>query len=238
MVHRSTEEMVEYIAKLPKTQDFEPGTDWSYSNSAYFILGGVIEKVSASPLAKFFQTKLFAPLAMTHSALDDETEIVLGRARGYSGTAPGKFTNAPFISMSIPGAAGSIRSTASDLVKWNTALYGGKILKPASLAAMLTPGKLNGGETSGAAMSKQMAAAGAPQTGHAEYGYALFLSDLDGHRKIDHGGGIYGFSSSLSQFPDDHTTVVVLSNAIGKDVGVQKIAKQIERLAIGLPAAK
>jgi D-alanyl-D-alanine carboxypeptidase len=241
MVHRSTDEMVEYIGKLPKTQDFEPGTDWSYSNSAYFILGGVVEKAAGEPLAKVFKTRLFAPLGMTHTALDDETEIVAGRAIGYSASAPGKFSNAPFISMSIPGGAGSIRSTAGDLAKWNAALYGGKILKAASLAAMLTPGKLNNGENSGTAMAKMMAAAGAPaatQSAKHEYGYALFLSEVEGHRKIDHGGGIYGFSAALSEFPDDKTTVVVLSNVIGKDVGASKIADQIERLAIGVPAKK
>ncbi|MEO7207162.1 MAG: serine hydrolase domain-containing protein [Steroidobacteraceae bacterium] len=238
MIHRSTDEMVEFIGKLPKTQDFEPGTNWSYSNSAYFILGGVVEKASGEALAKVFKTRFFTPLGMTHSALDDETEIVDGRARGYSGAGPGKFTNAPFISMSIPGGAGSVRSTAGDLAKWNAALYGGKILKPASLAAMLTPGKLNNGENSGTAMAKMMAAAGAPASAKHEYGYALFLSDDAGHRKIDHGGGIYGFSSSLSEFPDDKTTVVVLSNAIGKDVGVSKVAGRIERLAIGLSAKK
>jgi D-alanyl-D-alanine carboxypeptidase len=241
MVHRSTDEMVEYIGKLPKTQDFEPGTDWSYSNSAYFILGGVVEKAAGQPLANEFKTKLFTPLGMTHTALDDETEIVTGRATGYSATAPGKFSNAPFISMSIPGGAGSIRSTAGDLAKWDAALYGGKILKPASLAAMLTPGKLNNGENSGTAMAKMMAAAGAPaatQSAKHEYGYALFLSEVEGHRKIDHGGGIYGFSAALSEFPDDKTTVVVLSNVIGKDVGASKIADRIERLAIGVPAKK
>ena len=241
MVHRSTDEMVEFIGKLPKTQDFEPGTNWSYSNSAYFILGGVVEKASGESLAKVFKTRFFTPLGMTHSAFDDETEIVAGRARGYSGTAPGKFTNAPFISMSIPGGAGSIRSTAGDLAKWNAALYGGKVLKAASLTAMLTPGKLNSGENTGVAMSKMMTAAGAPASPPSakhEYGYALFLSLDEGHRKIDHGGGIYGFSASLSEFPDDKTTVVVLSNAIGKDVGVSKVADRIERLAIGLPAKK
>jgi D-alanyl-D-alanine carboxypeptidase len=241
MIHRSTDEMVEFIGKLPKTQDFEPGTNWSYSNSAYFILGGVVEKAAGEPLATVFKTRFFTPLGMTHSALDDETEIVAGRARGYSGTAPGKFTNAAFISMSIPGGAGSVRSTASDLATWNAALFGGKILKPASLTAMLTPGKLSNGENTGAAMAKMMAAAGAPATqasAKQEYGYALFFSLDEGHRKISHGGGIYGFSASLSEFPDDKTTVVVLSNAIGKDVGVSKIADRIERLAIGLPAKK
>jgi D-alanyl-D-alanine carboxypeptidase len=241
MIHRSTDEMVEFIGKLPKTQDFEPGTNWSYSNSAYFILGGVVEKASGEPLAKVFKSRFFTPLGMSHSALDDETEIVAGRANGYAGTAPGKFTNAAFISMSIPGGAGSVRSTATDLAAWNAALFGGKILKPASLTAMLTPGKLSNGENTGAAMAKMMAAAGAPKAGESskqEYGYALFFSQDERHRKIAHGGGIYGFSSSLSEFPDDKTTVVVLSNAIGKDVGVSKIADRIERLALGLPAKK
>ncbi len=238
MVHRSTDQMVEFIAKLPKTQDFEPGTNWSYSNSAYFILGGVVEKAAGAPLATVFKFRLFAPIGMTHSALDDESEIVPGRVRGYAGSAPGKFKNAAFISMSIPGGAGSIRSTASDLAKWNAALFGGKILKPASLTAMLTPGKLNDGENSGTAITKMMAAAGAPASAAREYGYALFLSQDEGHRKIDHGGGIYGFSASLSEFPDDRTTVAVLSNAIGKDVGVSKVADRIERLAIGLPPKK
>jgi len=240
MIHRSTDEMVEFIGKLPKTQDFEPGSNWSYSNSAYFILGGVIEKASGESLAKVFKTRFFTPLGMTNSALDDETEIVAGRARGYSGAGRGKYINAPFISMSIPGAAGSVRSTASDLAAWNAGLYGGKVLKPASLTAMLTPGKLSNGDNSGVAMAKMMTAAGAPAAASAkrEYGYALFLSQDEGHRKIDHGGGIYGFSASLSEFPDDKTTVVVLSNAIGKDVGVSAVADRIERLAIGLPAKK
>ena len=238
MVHRNTDEMVEFIGKMPKTQDFEPGSDWSYSNSAYFILGGVVEKASGEPLAQVFKARLFTPIGMAYSALDDETEIVADRARGYSGAAPGKFTNAPFISMSIPGGAGSVRSTAGDLAKWNAALFGGKVVKSASLAAMLAPGKLNNGENSGTAIAKMRAAAGAPATGHSDYGYGLFLTEEDGHRKIEHGGGIYGFSASLSEFPDDRTTVAVLSNAIGKDVGVTKIAKQIERLAIGLPATK
>jgi len=149
MVHRTTDEMVEFIAKLPKTQDFEPGTDWSYSNSAYFILGGVMEKAAGEPLATVLKTRLFVPIGMTHTALDDETELVPGRVRGYSGAGPGKFSNAPFISMSIPGGAGSIRSTAADLANGMRRFFGGKILKPTLLAAMLTPGRLNNGENLG-----------------------------------------------------------------------------------------
>jgi CubicO group peptidase (beta-lactamase class C family) len=235
MIKRTTDEMVTYIGKLPKTQDFEPGTDWHYSNSAYFILGGVIEKVAGQPLATVLNTRLFVPLGLTHTALDDEAEIVLGRAAGYAASAPGKFSNATFLSMTVPGAAGSMRSSAGDLVKWNAALYGGKVLKPASLKAMLTPGRLNNGETTASAMTALMTKAGiVERDGRKEYGYALMFSDKEGHEKVDHGGGINGFNAALSEFPKDHLTVVVLANTIGKDAGAGKVADRIERIALGL----
>jgi hypothetical protein len=71
-----------------------------------------------------------------------------------------------------------------------------------------------------------------------EYGYALFVSTVDGHPKVAHGGGIFGFNSSLAEFPKDHLTVAVLANSIGKDTGAGKVARRIERIALGLPADK
>ncbi|GIL41562.1 serine hydrolase domain-containing protein [Roseiterribacter gracilis] len=238
MIKRTSDEMVTFIAKLPKTSDFDPGTGWRYSNSAYFILGGVVEKAAGKPLADVLKTRLFVPLGMTHTALDDEAEVVAGRVAGYSATAPGKFANAAYLSMTIPGGAGSMRSSATDLAKWNAALFGGKILKPASFEAMTSPGKLNNGENSSAAMKRPDAAKDAPPPRKREYGYALQMSDEEGHEKINHGGGIFGFSSMLTEFPKDHVTVVVLANTIGKDVGTAKIVPKIERLALGLPAEK
>lgn len=234
LVRRTTDEMIQYFAKMEKTQDFEPGTSWHYSNSAYFILGAVVEKVEGKPLAAVLQDRFFTPLGMTRTAMDDESEIVPGRAEGYAGEGPGKFKNAGFISMTVPGGAGAIRSTASDLVRWNAALFGGKVLKPASLAAMTSPGKLNDGQTSGSAL-KAMMPPGAPTM---EYGYGLMLATVEGHEKVAHGGGIPGFNASLTQFPKDRVTVAVLSNAIGKDVGAGKVAGQIERIAVGLPPEK
>ncbi|GIL41563.1 serine hydrolase domain-containing protein [Roseiterribacter gracilis] len=240
MIKRTTDEMVTYIAKMPKVQDFEPGADWYYSNSAYFILGGVIEKASEQKLPDLLQARLFKPLGMTHTAFDDEAEIVPGRAAGYSATAPGKFSNASYLSLTIPGAAGSLRSSASDLVKWNAALYGGKVLKPASLQEMLAPGKLNTGENTAKAMAALYAKLGMKddEDSGKEYGYGLMISKKGGHDKVDHGGGIPGFNSHLSEFPKDHITVVVLANALGKDVGAGKVADRIERIVLGLPAKK
>ncbi len=229
-VRLTTDQWVERFAQMPKTQDFEPGTSWYYSNTAYFLLGGVIEKVTGKPVATVLKERFFVPLGMSQTALDDESDIVPQRVAGYDGEAPGKFKNARMISMSIPGAAGAMRSSASDLVKWNAALFGGKLLKPASFQAMITPGRLNNGQLSSTAMPK------VEGSEPGEYGYALGISKVAGHTRIGHGGGIFGFNSSLQEFPDDRVTIAVIANGIGPNVGVGQIAKRIERIALGLPA--
>lgn len=225
----TTDQWVERFARMPKTQDFEPGTGWTYSNTAYFLLGGVVEKVEGKPLATVLKDRFFAPLGMTQTALDDEQEIVPARVAGYDGEAPGKFKNARLISMTIPGGAGAMRSSASDLVKWNAALFGGKVLKPASWQAMIAPGRLNNGQPSSTAMPKPEGA------GPSEYGFALGIDKVEGHNRIGHGGGIFGFNTSLHEFPNDRITVAVIANSIGPKVGVGQIARRIERIALGLP---
>lgn len=228
-VKLTTEQWVERFARMEKTQDFEPGTSWSYSNTAYFLLGGVVEKVEGKPLASVLKDRFFAPLGMTRTALDDEQEIVPARVAGYDAEAPGKFKNARMISMTIPGGAGAMRSSASDLVKWNAALFGGKVLTAASWQAMIAPGRLNDGKVSSTAMPKVEGAT------RGEYGYALGIDQVEGHTRIGHGGGIFGFNTSLQQFPDDRLTIAVIANGIGPKVGVGQIAKRIERIALSLP---
>lgn len=228
----TTDEWIALFAKLPKTQDFAPGTAWNYSNTAYFILGGIVEKVAAKPLATVLHDRFFGPLGLTHTALDDETQIVPGRVAGYDADGPKQFRNASFLSMTIPGGAGAMRSSADDLAHWNAALFGGKILKPASLQAMTTPGKLNNGQNSSTGMPP-------PPDGQKkmdmEYGYALSVGNLEGHLRIGHGGGIPGFNSSLNEFPNDHITVAVIANGLGKDVNAIKVTQRIERIVLGLP---
>lgn len=228
-VKRTTDQWIERFAKMPKTQDFEPGTGWYYSNTAYFILGGVVEKVEGKPLAAVLKDRFFTPLGMTHTALDDESDIVPGRVAGYDADGPGQFKNARMISMTVPGGAGAMRSSASDLAKWNAALFGGKVLEPASFQAMIAPGKLSNGKLSSTAMPKTDGAE------RGEYGYALGIANVEGHTRIGHGGGIYGFNTTLQEFPADRVTVAVIANGIGKDAGVGKIGKRIERIALGLP---
>jgi len=231
MAHRSTAEMVGFLAAMPKVSDFAPGTDWRYSNTAYFMLGAIVEKVEGASLAAVLERRFFVPLGMTRTAVDDESEIVAGRARGYAPSGPGKFRNAGYLSMTVPGGAGAIRSTASDLARWNAALFGGKVLKSESLAAMTAPGRLANGETTAALIRKIYDA-------DRDYGFGLEISTVEGHRRIEHGGGIDGFSSNLAEYPEDRTTVVILSNTIGKNVGSDTVTGPIERIVLGLPAAK
>lgn len=231
MLEMTTGQWVAHFAKMPKTQDFEPGSGWSYSNTAYFLLGGLIEKVEGKPLAAVLTDRFFTPLGMSHTALDDEKEVVPGRVAGYGADEQGRFTNAGFISMTAVGAAGAMRSTAGDLMRWNSALFGGRLLKPASLEAMVTPGKLNDGKPSSSAIK------GNPLEG-GEYGYGLVITRLEGHLWMGHAGGIQGFTSLLAEFPDDRTTLAVIANSLGADKGAGKVADRIRRIAVGAKPGK
>ncbi len=229
-LRKTTGQWVEHFARMPETQDFEPGTSWSYSNTGYFLLGGVVEQVEGKPLAKVFEERFFKRLGMSRTALDDEHDIVPGRAAGYGVDAEGRFRNPDFISMSVAGAAGAMRSTASDLARWNRALFGGELLSAASFRAMTTPGRLDDGRLSSSAIENESTLAGG------EYGYGLVIAELDGHPWLGHAGGIDGFSSSLAEFPRDRTTVAVLGNSVGPGKGAFQVAARIQHIAIGAEA--
>jgi hypothetical protein len=172
-----------------KPLDFEPGTKWSYSNSGYVLLGYLIERITGGTYADFVQKNLFDPLGMKDSGCDSNSAIIRHRAAGYF-PGPNGPTNAGFIHMTIPFSAGSLYSTTEDLLKWETGLFGGKLLSAASLQKMTTPFKQ-------------------------DYAFGLGVRTENGRKQISHGGGIEGFNAFLCYFPDDHTTVVVLANLNG-----------------------
>lgn len=208
----TTAEMIRYIAQQTPTFDFAPDTGWNYSNSGFFLLGAVVEKVSGMPYAQFLQDNILAPQGLRDTAIDDLAQIVPARARGYDkqAAAPTGFVNAGFISMSVAAAAGAVRSTPGDLLRWHAALLGGKVLKPESLAMMLKPGRLKDGRLASAA---RMGAGDKPAT--ADYGFGISVGEQNGRRTIGHGGAINGFNSSLTTYPDAKLTVVVLTNTSG-----------------------
>ena len=177
-----------------KVLDFGPGEKMSYSNSGYLVLGSIIEKVSGQSYEKFVTDNLFTPLGMKDSGYDSNTLVIRRRASGYNRT-PAGFVNAGYIHMSVPHAAGALYSTTEDLLKWQTALFDGKVVSKASLDRMITPFKN-------------------------DYALGLTVSAEKGRRVIAHGGGIDGFNTHMSYYPDTRTVIIALSNVAGPIPGV------------------
>ena len=143
----TTDELVAYVLSHSPLHDFPPGAQWAYSSSNYALAGAIIEKVSGQRLRTFLKMRIFDPLGMTQTALDDGRDIVPHRASGYDRIAensPG-YETARTISMTVPFAAGAVRSTVGDLLLWSDALMHGRVLKPESCRQMTTPVRLNDG---------------------------------------------------------------------------------------------
>jgi CubicO group peptidase (beta-lactamase class C family) len=190
-----------------KPLDFEPGSKFAYSNSNFEVLGAVIEKVSGKKYVDMLQERILTPLGMKDSGLDTDELILPRRAQGYMQGKDG-LVLARSESMTVPWAAGSMYSTTGDLLKWEHGLFGGKVLNADSLKAMTTPGKGN-------------------------YGLGVFISDKDGVKVVDHGGGIEGFNTHLAYVPEKRIAIVVLGNVNGGAPG--QMGGQLLDVVLGKP---
>jgi CubicO group peptidase (beta-lactamase class C family) len=184
----------EMIARFRDKQlDFTVGEKYAYSNSGYFLLGAIIERVSGKSYADFLQENIFAPLNMKQSGYDVSARIIKNRAAGYAKQG-GEFVNASYMDMTIPGAAGAIYSTTGDLLVWDQALYSEKLVSRKTLDETFTPFKDG-------------------------YGYGWSIGKQFDRQVIGHGGNIFGFASHITRFPADKITVIVLSNMQGAPSG-------------------
>src|SRR5206468_5007461 len=109
------------------------------------LLGMLIEKVSGKPYGEFLAERIFRPLGMAATRLNDMAVIIPNRASGYSWRG-GHLHNAGYVSPTQPFSAGALVSTVSDMAKWDAALYSEKLLKKATLDQMWTPAKLKDGK--------------------------------------------------------------------------------------------
>ena len=206
----SPEELLAYVKD--KKFDFEPGSKFLYNNTAYYMLGPIIESVSGMSYCEFLQSEFFGPLGLDRTRCDSNTELIANRAQGYR-LVEEQLANDGLMGMANPGAAGMLLSSAQDLVKWSMALMNHKVVSADSLTLMTTPTVLPDGESTG-------------------YGFGLMMGDLDGHCRISHGGGIFGFNSSLAYFPDDDLYVAVISNS--ESASSSRLGNDIVRAALGI----
>ena len=200
-----------YLARMKTVFDFEPGTYWAYSNSGYALLGEIVERASGKSYIDFVTDNLLVPAGMSATMLEDPARIVRNRASGYSlqdGKA-GAFRNAAF--GGVPIAEGGLCSTAGDLLRWNRALYSGRLLSPDNVRRMTTAATVRDGRPVGQAHFGKEGER-PPFMTQADYGYGLEISRMFGRRVFWHSGGIQGFNAILLHFPDDRADLVLLSN--------------------------
>ncbi len=219
-VAKTPAEMLAWITSLTPRLNFAPGSKWAYSNSNYTLLGLIAERVSGQPLASLFRQRLFAPAGLGDTAFDDPADVVPNRAEGYRRhkEAPTGFRHADWISPTIPGPAGGLRSTARDLIRWNHALFHGKILKPASLKLMTAPGQLADGRTTKFGMPE------AWQKGmNSDYGLGVFIKATSGGMRVGHSGDVDGFSTWAAHYPANGITIVQLINSQSADLNVDAV---------------
>lgn len=187
-----------------KPLDFNPGAKYSYSNSGYFVLGVVIEKVAGKPYEHVLRERILEPLDMRDTGCDHNDVILPQRAAGYSKTPDG-LRNAAYIEMSNPFSAGAMYSTVLDLRKWDAALYTEKLVGKKYLDRVFQP----------AVTAGQDRAYG--------YGWTISTWTLPGSKRplrvTEHIGGINGFSSIMARLPEDRHLIVLLANIMGADWG-------------------
>jgi CubicO group peptidase (beta-lactamase class C family) len=182
---------------------FAPGAGIRYSNTGYYLLGMLIQKVSGKTYGQFVAERIFRPLGMTATRRDTLTGIVPNRVSGYV-LVNGVLQNAEYTSETWAFSEGGIISTATDLAKWEAALYTEKLIKRSRLEQMWTATKLNNGS---------LAIIGDNGAGKPNYyGLGWYISEHRGHKIIFHPGDKPGFSSTFTRFMDERLTVILLCN--------------------------
>ena len=193
------EEFVKTFSDLPL--EFTPGEKFKYSNSGYFLLGYIIEKISGKSYEDYLQEIILTPLKMTNTGYDHSEVIIKNRAAGYEKRNK-KISNSPYLDMSIPYAAGSLYSTVEDLFIWDQALYTTQLLSSKSMESLFKS---------------------YIKAGNSSYGYGWFIEEADNGasgklKVIQHGGGINGFNTLIYRLPTDKNLIVLLNNTGGTNL--------------------
>ena len=190
---------------------FEPGTKFSYSNSGYYLLGYIIEKVSQKSYQSYVRDNILTPLALTHTYFDSDGIIIPRRVNGYRKDKT-DFRNADFWSPTIAYSAGELLSTTEDLYKWFKGLLAYKILKKETLEKALTPFTLKNGSVT-------------------TYGYGWYIQNLSNVRSIEHSGKMNGFTCNEIYYPQQDVFIAALFNC--ENALKDEISKDISEIVLG-----
>lgn len=221
-------ELLQIIGDVHPVYSIRPGVRWLYSNSAFSLLGIVVERASGQNLASFYQTHLFGPAGLQQTAMDERCSAFDG-CDGYRPNyrIPAGFDPILPVSPTFAGGAGGIRSNSEDLARWHSALFSGKVLRAASLNQMITPMLLKDGSPAWEYVGPEKL----------NYGFGQGIGKLDGRLFIAHGGRLNGYTSHLRSLVHERLTVAVLYNSDGTGVPgftAAQRALRIEAMKLGM----
>jgi D-alanyl-D-alanine carboxypeptidase len=194
-----------------KPLDFDPGTDWQYSNTGYVIAGLIVERASGTPLLDFLSQNIFGPLGMKSVMNIDQQRLPETDATGYTRFGLGPLRVAPKEGKGWLFAAGELAMPAEDLAKWDISVINQALLKPGSYRDFETSVVLRNGIAT-------------------NYALGVGVRREFSRRVLEHGGEVSGFTSDNVVFPDDRTAVVVLTNEDAVDASDQIASKVIPLL--------
>ncbi|NAS12160.1 serine hydrolase domain-containing protein [Poritiphilus flavus] len=184
----------EHVMKLVAAQNelnFDPGEEFTYSNTGFTLLAETVARVSGQSFAEFTKARVFDPLGMSSTLFyDDHEKIVKNRSYSYYNTGNGYKKSV--LSYANVGAT-SLFTTVEDLSLWAMNFETPKVGSKEIIEQMNTLAQLNNGETFGGA-------------------YGQFVGDYKGLKQIQHGGADAGYRTYLARFPDQKFAVAVFSN--------------------------
>jgi CubicO group peptidase (beta-lactamase class C family) len=207
-------DMVASFAPLPLA--FAPGSHWSYTNSGYYLLGLIIEKVSGKKYYDYLRDDVLKPLGISHVWSGDDRDMLPNRARGYDVGAGGLENATPWYYL-VPFSAGSLLSTAEELAHYRRAVFTSPAMSAHVRELITTEVPLSGGMKTGYLLG------------------ALSRSSFGGLLKYAHSGEIWGYSASHAYYPERDTTIVVLSNRMNPMLTPVSLERQIARIVLGIP---
>ena len=209
------ENVLEIIKKLPS--DFTPGSKYQYSNSGYFLLGAIIEKVSKQTYKDYITNYILKKANMLSSGVDDNGTTLPNKAKSYE-FDNGKYIPAHFDNMNTAMGCGNLYSTTGDIYKYYLALNNNTLLSEKSRKQFLTPGNDNHTRNK------------IPFQGN--YAYGVIIDTLAKHTLVTHGGWVYGFTSDIAMYFNDKTVFVVFSN---NDANVWTLSKGLQAVLFNVP---
>ena len=189
---------------------FKPGKKFEYSNSGYYLLGMIIEKVTGKQYETVVREMIFDPLLMNQSGFDYKKADEINKAQGYIILNSDSVRTNRTVDSTVYYSAGSMYSSVTDLYKWIRAIADHKLLNDSSWQQAFTPFKN-------------------------KYGFGFFLDSLYGNSYVRHTGGLLGFTAEFIYYPKEDVTIILLNNVGNYGNSLFPVAAGITSIVFGLP---